>query len=437
MKIIIIGAGITGISCAFYLKNNDYLIFEKENIPGGLCRSVNLKNFIFDYTGHALHIKSNYAKNFIKNILKNSLIKVKRKSFIYFNNTYVKYPFQANLYGLSSNVIKDCLTDFINITFEYPFSIIPSPNLSFYCWVKKTFGEGFGKHFFFPYNSKLWTVSPKQLSCDWVGKFVPRPGLEEVINGTLLPQKKEYGYNIDFLYPKYGGIQSLIYGILEKINIKNLILNTEVKRINIKEKYIIINKQKINYDVLISTIPLPELLDIIYDLPMNLYKLKDKLRYNCVLCINLGIKPEDFSSRNKSTWIYFPSKDYIFYRVGFYNNFSKSLVPAGCISLYIETSFKPEDFSKINFDRILNKVKQDLFKCGLLKKNDSIKIVNFLPIKYAYVIYNKERPEVLKLIQGFLQKNNIYSIGRYGAWKYSYIEESILDAKKTVKTILK
>ena len=67
---------------------------------------------------------------------------------------------------------------------------------------------------------------------------------------------------------------------------------------------------------------------------------------------------------------------------------------------------------------------------------DKIIVKNILPIKYGYVIYDKYRIPALNDIHSFLQKHNIYSIGRYGAWKYSYMEESILDSKKTAEQIL-
>jgi protoporphyrinogen oxidase len=54
---------------------------------------------------------------------------------------------------------------------------------------------------------------------------------------------------------------------------------------------------------------------------------------------------------------------------------------------------------------------------------------------YAYVIFDKEREKALKTINEWLNKNNIYSIGRYGAWEYSFIEKNIADAAKLAKTL--
>ena len=67
-KVIIIGAGLTGLSAAYHLEKkgfNDYLIVEKEDSPGGLCRSIKQDGFTFDYTGHLLHSNNAYFSEFL------------------------------------------------------------------------------------------------------------------------------------------------------------------------------------------------------------------------------------------------------------------------------------------------------------------------------------------------------------------------------------
>ena len=39
-KYLIIGAGISGLTFANYVKDEDYLIIEKENEVGGYCRTI-------------------------------------------------------------------------------------------------------------------------------------------------------------------------------------------------------------------------------------------------------------------------------------------------------------------------------------------------------------------------------------------------------------
>ena len=47
-KYLIIGAGVTGLSFANFIKE-DYMIIEKENEVGGFCRTVYKDDYIWDY----------------------------------------------------------------------------------------------------------------------------------------------------------------------------------------------------------------------------------------------------------------------------------------------------------------------------------------------------------------------------------------------------
>ena len=108
-EVIILGAGLSGLTCAHYL-NKNYSIFEKESRVGGLCRSERIDGFTFDYTGHLLHLKRDENKRLIKKLLGKNLFLQKRKSWIYSKRTYTKYPFQANIYGLPEEVIEECIS---------------------------------------------------------------------------------------------------------------------------------------------------------------------------------------------------------------------------------------------------------------------------------------------------------------------------------------
>jgi len=424
-EIIILGAGLTGLSCALHLKK-DYLIVERENRPGGLCGSISDKNgFIFDYTGHSLHLRDGYAENLVFGLLGENTRKIQRNSWIYTHETYVPFPFQANLYYLPDKMKKECVEKFksrrdINIDKD---------KISFHDWVLTALGEGIGKYFMFPYNRKMWNTSLKKLTIDWITPFVPQIKMDEIIKGASEPQSKSYGYNVHFYYPVLGGIQSLIDAITKKIN--NIKLNTKPVKIDLQKKEISFSdNSKSSFKHIVSTIPLPELLSLIKDIPADVARARNKLMWNSVLCINLGIKKADISDKH---WIYFPEKKFIFYRAGFYNNFSKHTVPEGCSSMYLEVSHRPDN--KPHPEDTVKKVLDGLYKSKILNRSDNIPIIKLLPIKYAYVIYDKNRTSALKVIEKYLSENGAYSIGRYGAWKYSYMEESILDGKKTAESL--
>jgi UDP-galactopyranose mutase len=74
-KIVILGAGLAGLSAAWHLqkKKIECFVFEKEPVVGGLCRSKQVKGFIFDCDGHLLHFRNKYTLQLVRRLLKGNL----------------------------------------------------------------------------------------------------------------------------------------------------------------------------------------------------------------------------------------------------------------------------------------------------------------------------------------------------------------------------
>lgn len=430
MKIdtIIIGGGITGLSVAYHLKNKKYVLLEKENVVGGLCRSViDKKGFVYDYTGHLLHVKSNYVKKLVKKLLKKNLALKNRNSWIYSNKVFTRYPFQANLFGLPEKIIYECIDGLVESKLINRQPPTADYQLSFYNWCLKTFGKGISKYFMIPYNQKLWKTDITKLTCDWLGNYVPQPTLQEVINGAFTDDNKKIGYNATFFYPRTGGIQALIDSL--KKNTPGIKTDVKITSIDVSKKIVKTNNRNIQYKNLVNTIPLPEFIKLIENVPENVNNEAKKLKWTSVLNINLGIKRTNISDKH---WIYFPEKKFNFYRAGFYHNFSESLCPEGTSSMYVEISYGKQ---KISNEKMLKKTIGELKYAGILNSSDKIISECILDIPYAYVIYDNNRNTALKTIRKYLRKNFIFTGGRYGGWKYSTMEDAILEGKEITKCL--
>ena len=84
-KYVIIGGGITGLYFANQLKNEDYIIIEKNEMVGGYCRTFYKKDFIWDCAGHFYHFKNEKIKNdFIRAIGEKNIIKNQKNTKIYY-----------------------------------------------------------------------------------------------------------------------------------------------------------------------------------------------------------------------------------------------------------------------------------------------------------------------------------------------------------------
>lgn len=429
VRALILGGGMSGLSCAYHLKR-DYLLLERSGEPGGLSRSVKHEGFIFDHTGHLLHLRHPYALKLIPELLGDNLALHQRRAWIHTQGVDTPYPFQANVYGLSKRVVKECVSGFVEAQLQGPPSPSGDAPESFKSWVLRTFGKGFAKHFFFPYNQKLWTVPPDALTAEWVAPFVPRPSVEEIVMGGLSRQHKKFGYNASFYYPKEGGIQALAFAFAKGLD--GLRLNTEVTGIDLARKEASLSSGEIvSYEHLVTTLPLVRFLRMARPLPPEIESAAGALRWASVYNLNLGIDRPHLSDKH---WIYFPEKKYRFYRVGFPMNFARRMTPPGKSSMYIEISHAP---GKAPDDRqALQQSLAGLRECGLLRRDDKIAAAKVLRIPVAYVIFDKNRTQSTETILRYLSSQGVHSIGRFGAWKYSYMEEAILEGKAAAEKIL-
>lgn len=427
-KIIIIGAGLTGLSAAYHLEQagyDNFQLLEKEASPGGLCRSIYQDGFTFDYTGHLLHLSDPSFELVInKYVGQTNLNPIARKSFIYSHETYTNYPFQTNLFGLPKQVIQDCIMGFINRPAHLK-------SASFYSWVLTKFGHGFAKHFFVPYQTKIFDYDITKISASWTGRFVPDTSLEQIISGALSNQTSNLGYNANFFYPKTGGIFGWVEQFARQIKTK-IDTNHEIIKIDFKNKLIFFQNQAPKpYDYLINTMPLDHLLKISIEASnQNLKAIQPKLICNSVVNFNLGLNIPNISDKH---WIYFPEKKYPFYRLGFYHNFATSMAPQNCSSVYGE--FAHTNQTKKQVDQTLSQALTATQKLLNFEQKD-ILTTKIIKISHAYVIYNFWREQNLAKIHKTLNNSKIYSCGRYGEWKYSSMQEAFLDGKNVVNKIL-
>ncbi len=430
-KVVILGAGLTGLSVAYHLEQknfSDYLIFEQHERSGGLLRSFKQDGFTFDLTGHLLHSNDAYFSAFLASVVgMDNLNQVTRRAAIYSNNTYADYPFQMNLRTLPFDVIYECIDGFIK---RNQSSRLPK---NFHEWVLKYFGAGIGKHFFFPYNRKLLAYNLKNITPSWTGRFVPQTNLKALLQGSLHSAEQKVGYNSSFYYPKSDGIELLIKKTEAKLK-KSIKLNYQAEAIDMKTKTVFFqNGHQEKYDTLITTMPLDRLLmQVKTPGHLSFHAAQQNLLCNSVININLGIDRENISDKH---WIYFPEKQFPFYRLGFWNNINQASVRPGHSGLYGELSYLPKNNIRKLSEQKANYATQKALEFLKLEPKNIV-TQKILHLDYAYVIYNQWREKNLERLLQRLTQENIFSIGRFGAWKYSSMQEAVLDGKDAAEQIL-
>jgi protoporphyrinogen oxidase len=423
---VIIGGGLAGLSAGYHLAEQEPTVFEREKEIGGLCRSFTQDGFTFDCTGHLIHLRNPYTKELVAKILPDAFHAHERLASIYSKSVSTPYPFQANTYGLPPEVVKECVMGFVESMQEHP----GGAPANFHDWTLRTFGTGIAKHFMLPYNEKFWKQDLHNITSDWVSWSIPKPTLEEVVNGALGLTNKGMGYNPKFIYPKDGGIDCLPRALATSIT--RIHSGQSVERIDPKRKVVrLAGGREEEYDSLVSTLPLPLLFRMLADTPDALRQDAEKLNAISVLNFNIGVDRAGISNQH---WIYFPEDQFIFSRVGFPMNFSTSVAPEGTSSIYIEITHPSR--SKPNIEEAFERSIADLQRCGILKPGDRILTRHMLDIEFAYVVFDVHRQTRLQNLLDYLESRDIFAAGRYGRWEYFSMEDSILSGKAAAERVI-
>jgi len=429
--VLILGGGLAGLSTAHHLGLRGVrsrLVVEAKATVGGTAGSVKSGGFTFDYTGHLLHLHDQYGQKLILDLLAGNHASHERKAWIYSSGAFTRYPFQANTKGLSPAIVAECVAGFLE-TVHRPRTV--PAGADFLSWSRATFGDGITRRFMKPYNEKLWRTPLSKLTTEWQGRFVPKPSASEVVYGALAEQNALFGYNATFRYPVRGGIQSLPDALAARLEPGVVRASAPVESVDLREKVAVVKGLgEVRYERLVNTLPLNVFIDLASPLPPAVKAARRALRWNTVWNLNIGINRPAPADRH---WIYYPEKRFPFYRVGYSSNFSANLAPSGHSALYIEVA-RPGGAS-VDRDALEASILKGLRDAEIMKRGDELSAKVWMPVPVGYVVYDRARTPSVKTIFGHLGKIGVESIGRYGGWKYSFMEETILDGKRCAERL--
>jgi protoporphyrinogen oxidase len=422
-KYLIIGAGLSGLSAAYHL-GDSYLIVEAADFNGGTAATLNYKGFKLDNAIHILYFRDLEMIDWIKT-LGIELMQKQRNSAILIDNSYVKFPLQYNLRDLPRGM-----------RFRSALSICSSifwgggknnnGNLEDYSL--SVFGKYLTDIFMRPYNEKLFGAELSGMNTEWMGDYVPRYSKYRMTLSAFSRSVNHYGRNSVYYYPVEGGISKLAESICSKLNPLPL-YNKSLIKLSAGEKtaYFSGNLQ-IKYEHLITTIPLNKLMEMIEDLPVDLKKYIRFLSCSPTTILHILIKGN--INHHYFDWIYIPESRLPIYRITLPGNINPANCPPGYTAITVEFGggIKRNHNIEIECVSFLKKtgiIKEDIFEIEFYWK--------LLPC--GYVVYDEFRNNILAAVFPYLNKNNIWSIGRYGSWEYSNMEDAMLHGKKIAEKL--
>ena len=412
VKFLILGGGLSGASFVYFLKHQDYFIVEKEKELGGYCKTNKRNGFVWDYAGHFFHFKNDGIRRmYLQSSEEQEPIQKNTK--IYLNGKFIDYPFQTHIYQLSKDQLIDCIYGLFD-------NDICEDDCSFLEMLYSKYGSGITELFLRPYNEKLYSCDLNSLDKEAMGRFFPKADKIEIIKS--LKNNAAKSYNDYFYYPS-GGAQIFFNHFAASVDPNKVLFNSYPKSLDLKNKECVLNDgQVISYDYLISSIPLNSFLNVISNSIVH----PNELTSNKVLCFNIGLNKnfDSYSSFTGIHWVYFPDKSLSFYRIGFYNNISKT----DKISMYIEIGFDQK--TNIDIKAQYKKTIRDLIKIGILNNENEIMCYESIVMDPAYVHINKALDKKIVSLMSSLKNDNVFLLGRYGRWTYCSMEDCIEMSRK-------
>jgi protoporphyrinogen oxidase len=289
-----------------------------------------------------------------------------------------------------------------------------------------------------PYNFKVWATPPELMSKQWMGERVAVVDVERVLRNVLLERDDvSWGPNNRFRYPLRGGTGAMFRAFVPYVE-RNLHLGSDARRIDLDRKVVeFADGSATRYDVLLSTIPLDQLVAWSAGTTEAVRESATRLVHNSSYIIGVGVARPSPSTK---CWIYFPEDSTPFYRVTYLSNYSPYMTPdAGHFILLSETThsaWKPEPP-----EGIVDRVVDGMIATRLLDPSDRARIVSThrMDVPYEYPVPTLGRDEALGVIQPFLMERDVFSRGRFGAWMYEIgnMDHSVMQGVEFVDRILR
>jgi len=334
---------------------------------------------------------------------------------------------QTNLRGLPTDLVVKIIEDFVAARGAEPAA---SPDYA--RWLRDTYGTTFAETFPMTYGRKYHTTAMDQLTTDWIGPRMYRPSLDEVVRGALGDPVADTHYVDTFRYPSRGGFMSYLEPFAERFD---LALDHRLVRLDPDRKLVgFANGVEIEYEQVISSIPLPDLVPLIVNVPDEVSAAASRLAFTQAVMINIGVDRRDVS---ETAITYFYDEDVVFSRVNLPHMFSPHNAPPDCGTIQAEVYFsdKYHPFAGEPAD-LVAPVLDDLRRCGFIRETDSILLEEPIVNRYANIIYDHDRAAALDVVHGYLRDAAIHLCGRYGNWDHAWTDEAFLSGERAAESAL-
>jgi len=415
-EIVVLGAGVAGLSAAWHAgkAGMQAAVFEAKGRFGGLCDHFYAGNFRFDCGAHFGFSNNEPYRRVLE---MTDSISHRPRPFNFEAGKWLKHPVQNNLYPLPAEEKVEAIKSFIKRPER-------TENPDYGRWLKEQFGEVIAGRYPARYTVKYWTVPPENLSTEWVGNRLYRPSLDEVLYGAMTEKTPQTYYFREMFYPRRGGFRAFIEPLREGLDLR---FNKEAKFIDPDRKYVLFGDgSKEYYEHLVFSVPLPELVGMLKDVPEKVKEAAASLWATRAALVSVGFNLEKVSDY---PWFYIYDPEILPARVHAPYLKSPDNVPEGKSSLQFETYFSRHKPLNLSEEGLIEHVTEAVEKMKLASKGD-ILAVDYRELPYANVVFDHGMTRRRDCVLDFVKSKGIVPVGRFGEWDYLWTDQSFLSGKK-------
>ncbi len=430
---VIIGGGPCGMSAAWHLARRGArpLVLEVEPLVGGLCATHERNGWSFDLGGHRFVSSDAELSRWVEGLLGDDLLEPERRSVVLHEGRTFRYPLEAadlvrNL-GTRENV--RALLGYARARLHRTSR---SRDASFEQWVTSRFGRPLYDRFFGPYTHKLWGLHPSLISADWAQERISLLDLTDVALRLLrLRTTPTRTYARRYLYPRQG-MGQLYRAVAEEVVKHGGVVRTGARVVGVETRGTRVTAlhvesphgaESVPVGELLSTMPLPDLVRVLRrDLPGEIARAADALRFRALTFVNLMLARQDFS---ENTWMYVASAALTTSRVQEPKRRSRSMAPEGRTSLMLEVPCEVGDRTWTGtVDELRARGLAELAALGF--RVDDVLDAFCVRVAHGYPVYHlrydADRKVLLDEVSRF---GNLRTAGRQGLFRYVFMDAAM------------
>ena len=439
-RVVILGGGPAGISAAWRLSKLGVptTVIERDSAVGGMGKTIKVGDYYVDYGPHTFHIRETEESRAIHEAIQplfgeDPLILTRGTRVLLQGKEYI-YPLEMLqvLTGVSPLLSFRIVFDYLIATIKSTLAP-PKREDSFEEWGVRNLGRTLYDLCFGIYSARVWGLPTSQISSKQAQR-VAKLNLKNIILRTLGIKADPATYFTKYMYPRQG-ISVLFENMAREVKAAGncLLLNSSVVRLEreagriTRVVYLHDGKEEtIECDGVISTLPLPKLVDLMQPaLPESVSAHAKKLRYRSLKLIYIALKRDRLTDYH---WVYLLDEHFRVNRMSEQKNVSPEMIPPGRTVLCIELScWRDEPVWKASDEEVYRIALKDMMKMGYGITESEVEDYFVTDIPTAYPVYELNfEDHLIPTLEGVHAVPNLLTIGRHGLFLNNSMDDNVL-----------